>query len=213
MKNQGSFWIVVSAVVVCSYITGCGSSRPAKYYSLYSVESTPTASSGSLGSQDQYLTVGIGPIEIPDYMDRPQVVTRMSQHEFAVNEYERWAGSFETDVRRVVMENLSLLLAEKQVYLVPWAQGGIQNYRLSLDVARFDAVSGGEVFLSAKWTIYNQDGRTVAMRRLSNIKKPLNGRDVTTTVTAMSQALGSLCQDMANGLTSVLSERNKGESK
>ena len=112
------------------------------------------------------------------------------------------------DVARVLLENLSALSPAGQVNVVPWTRGGLLHYRVALDVTRFDIMpEGGNVWLKAQWTIFGQDGKTVAMARESNIREPMSGRDVATMVAAMSQALGTLCQDMADGLTSVLSAK------
>jgi uncharacterized lipoprotein YmbA len=211
MRRDRFFWIVVMGMLMVPlFLSGCGSSRPAKFYTLSPVQ--PTVSTGKHTSlSDGAVTVGIGPVEIPDYLDRPQVVTRTAQNELAVSEFDRWGGSLRPDITRVVMENLSVLLTSNQVSVVPWTRGGILHYRVALDVNRFDATPGGEVRLKAKWTIFGQDGKTVSMVRESDIREPVNGRDVATMVAAMSRALDSLSKDMSDGLTSVLSAKPRGK--
>ena len=209
MRRNRLGWIVVaSTLMVALFLNGCGSSRQARFYTLNSVQSPPAA--GKQTTLSDAVTVGIGPIEIPHYLDRPQVVTRTSQNELIVSDFDRWGGPLKPDVARVVLENLSALLASNQASVVPWTQGGILHYRVAVDVTRFDATPGKEVWLKAKWTIFGQDGKTVAMVRESNIIEPVSGRDATNTVAAMSQALGKLSQDMANGIASVLSAKPKG---
>jgi len=209
MRINKALWIViVSAVMIPLLLNGCGSSRQARFYTLSSVQSPPAA--GKQTTLSDAVTVGIGPIEIPHYLERPQVVTRTSQNELAVSDFDRWGGPLRPDVSRVVLENLSIMLASNQVSVVPWTQGGILHYRVAVDVTRFDATPGKEVWLKAKWTIFGQDGKTPAMVRESNIIEPVGGRDASNIVAAMSQALGKLSQDMANGITAVLSAKPKG---
>ena len=209
MRRNKVLWIVVvSAVMVTLFLNGCGSSRQARFYTLSSVQSPPAA--GKQTTLSDAITVGIGPIEIPHYLDRPQVVTRTSQNELVVSDFDRWGGPLRPDVARVVLENLSTMLAPNQVSVVPWTQGGILHYRVAVDVIRFDATPGKEVWLKAKWTIFGQDGKTPAMVRESDIREAVSSRDAANIVAAMSQALGKLSQEMANGIASVLSAKPKG---
>jgi uncharacterized lipoprotein YmbA len=210
MRRSRLFWIVVvSAVMVPLFLNGCGSSRQARFYTLASIQSPPAAVKQTSVAEGP-ITVGIGPVEIPDYLDRPQVVIRTAENEIIVSEYDRWGGPLRRDITRVVLEDLSVLLASNQVSVVPWTHGGILHCRAALDVIRFDTTPGKEVWLRAKWTVFGQDGKTVAMVRESNIREPLSSKDVSTIVAAMSQAVGKLSQEMASGIASVLSAKPKG---
>jgi uncharacterized lipoprotein YmbA len=210
MRRNRLFWIlVVSAVMVPLFLSACGTSRQARFYTLNSVQSLP-ATGKQTSVAEGPVRVGVGPIEIPDYLDRPQVVMRASENEITVSEFDRWGGPLRRDIPRVVLEDLSVLLAPSQVSVVPWTHGGILNCRVAVDVIRFDTTPGKEVWLRAKWTVFGQDGKTVAMVRESNIREPLGSKDVSNIVAAMSQAVGKLSQEMASGIASVLSAKPKG---
>ncbi|HEX5606452.1 MAG TPA: PqiC family protein, partial [Candidatus Binatia bacterium] len=66
------------------------------------------------------LSLGIGPIKIPRYLDREQLVTRISQNRFAIAENDRWAEPLEENFSRVLSENLSILLQIDRVAAFPW---------------------------------------------------------------------------------------------
>ena len=209
MKRERLVRIAAVGVVMVSLLLGgCGLSRSPKFYIL-----SPVNSPGAAGKQavlsEPTVAVGIGPVEIPDYLDRPQIVTRTAQNGLEVAQFHRWGGLLKPDVARVLIENLSALLAD-QVAVVPWRRGVPLQHRVAVDVTRFDAMPGDSVWLKAQWTIFGQDGKTVAMARETNVKEPVNGRDYTSIVEAMSRALGSLSQDISAGLTSVLSLKPKG---
>ena len=208
MKRERLVRIAAVGVVMVSLLLGgCGLSRSPKFYIL-----SPVNSPGAAGKQavlsEPTVAVGIGPVEIPDYLDRPQIVTRTAQNGLEVAQFHRWGGLLKPDVARVLIENLSAQLAD-QVAVVPWRRGVPLQHRVAVDVTRFDAMPGDSVWLKAQWTIFGQDGKSVAMARESNVKEPVADRDYATVVAAMSKALGSLSQDMADGLTSVLSLKRK----
>jgi len=213
MKKDRLFRIavlsVVSVVMVSLFLGGCGSSRQAKYYILSPVN-LPGAAGKQAAPTAPTVTVGIGPVEIPDYMDRQQIVTRTAQNGLDMAQFDRWGGGLKPDVARVLVENLSALLPADQVAVVPWRRGVPLQRRVTVDVTRFDATPGDSVWLKAQWTIFGEDGKTVAMARETNVKEPVGGRDYATIVAAMSRTLGTLSQDIAAGLTSVLSLKPKG---
>ena len=207
MKRERLVRIAAVGVVMVSLLLGgCGLSRSPKFYIL-----SPVNSPGAAGKQavlsEPTVAVGIGPVEIPDYLDRPQIVTRTAQNGLEVAQFHRWGGLLKPDVARVLIENLSAQLAD-QVAVVPWRRSVPLQHRVAVDVTRFDATPGDSVWLKAQWTIFGQDGKSVAMAE-SNVKEPVADRDYATVVAAMSKALGSLSQDMADGLASVLSLKRK----
>ena len=211
MKKYRLFRIAVLSVVMVSlFLGGCGSSRQAKYYILHPVNS-PGPAGKQAAPTAPTVTVGIGPVEIPDYMDRQQIVTRTAQNGLEVAQFDRWVGALKPDVARVLVENLSALLPADQVAVMSWTRGVPLQRRVAVDVTRFDATPGDSVWLKAQWTIFGQDGK-VAMARETNVREPMAGRDYATIVAAMGRALGTLSQDVAGGLTSVLSAKEGNPS-
>ena len=100
-------------------MSGCGGTKPANFYVL-----TPLADASAIapapGMND--LTVGIGPLRMPDYLQRPQMVTSGGGSEVTVDEFHRWAGSVYEDFLRVLTMNLSALLPSSLV--VAFLQSG-----------------------------------------------------------------------------------------
>ena len=92
-------------------------------------------------------------------------MTRSEGNEVRMNATERWAGSLEGDVARVLIENLSVLLAGKSVAVVQWtstmrSMAPFRN-RLGVDILRFEGSVGGEVVLKARYALFGPDGRKV----------------------------------------------------
>jgi uncharacterized lipoprotein YmbA len=70
---------------------GCASTKPARFYTLSPLDGTGERS-GTVPAE-QRIAVAVGPIAIPDYLDRPQILTRSGPRELELSEFERWAGS------------------------------------------------------------------------------------------------------------------------
>ncbi len=149
--------------------------------------------------------VALGPVSIPDYLDRPQIVTRSGQNELAVDDFHRWAGSLETDITRVLIENLSALLPPDRYHVVSWIQPA-QSYtsiahRVAVDVIRFDGTYGDSVSMKVQWAVFRKDREALVMH--ASIIEPVTGNDYRALVEAMSRVMESLSRDIADTISSL----------
>lgn len=200
----------IAALLLVVSLAGCGASPCARFYTLASLNHPGTA--GVAGSGEDII-LGLGPVTIPDYLDRPQIAVRSAGNELVLGEYDRWAGSLKHDVSRVLMENLSVLLKADSVSVVSWRQGIPSDCRVSVDLSRFDVRPGSQVVLKAQWAVFARDGKGMLLMKESKIAEPLAGNGYDTVVAAMGKALEGLGREIASGVKSVranLSENRQG---
>ena len=178
--------------------SGCAGSRPAKFYTL-----NPLGANGEIpkvAPAERGIAVAVGPVAIPDYLDRPQILTRSGPRELKLAEFDRWAGSFEQDVSRVLTENLSALLAPDNVIVLRWGGDAYPypaTFRVGVDVTRFEGTIGGSVILAARWSVSREEDRKILFVHESIIKEPVEGQDYDALVEAMSRALAGLSREIA----------------
>ena len=177
--------------------SGCGSSKPARYYLLSALSPAERA------SKVQGLTVGIGPIEFPEYLDRPQIVTRGSQNRLYLADFDRWAEPLELNFKRMLVENLAVLLATDEVVQFPWKRSRRIDYQILVTVIRFDAAQGGDMVLNVRWTVSDGDGRSVIPPRVSRITKPAESADYEAIVQAGSRALEEMSRRIAAAVQKI----------
>lgn len=183
----------IALFVFC--LSGCGRSAPSRFYTLTSM-SFPRDVSEDVGG-DMAFAVRIGPVRVPDYLDRSQIVTRTSRNDLLLGEFDLWGGSLKADVERVLVENLSLLLRSEGVFVTSWKNrvGGSMSVPVVLN--RFDVVPGKTVTLAAQWTLVRTDKRGAEIVRESTVIRPVTGSDYPSIVAAMSDALGELSKEVA----------------
>src|SRR5512137_2064475 len=99
-------------------LAGCAGSPSSKFYQLNALQNMTSITPDV--SREQHQAIAIGPVRIPDYLDRPQIVTRAGKNELNLSEFHRWAGSLESDVTRVLVEDLSSFLPANRFSVVPW---------------------------------------------------------------------------------------------
>jgi len=180
-------------------LAGCASTVPSKFYTL-----TPMKASDGPPSDIPFeggSILAVGPVRLPDYLDRPQIMTRSEGNEVRMNETERWAGSLVGDVAQVLIENLSVLLAVRSVAVVQWtpARQSMVPFRnrLEVDVLRFEGSAGGEVVLKARYALFGPDGRKVISAGESIVREPVGGTDYGALTAAMSRALAAFSREVA----------------
>ena len=177
-------------------LLGCSHTPPTRYYDL-----GPLAETGVSQRSEACVSIGIGPVKIPEYLDRSGIVTRLSSHELRVAEFNKWAEPLEENFPRVLAENLSSLLCTKTIRLFPWRGSIPLDYRIYVDVIRMDGRLGESAVLDVSWTILGsaEKKEVLAMER-SSYKEPAEGQDHGDFVAAQSRNVGTLSRDIAEAI-------------
>ena len=193
-------------------LTGCAGSPSSRFYQLTPVQSRISVIPDV--PPDQSLFIAVGPVRIPDYLDRPQIVTRSGKNELSLSEFDRWAGSLESDAGRVLVEDISSLLPADRFFVVrrtSYLEGQAPaSYRVEVLVERFEGTLGDSVLLQAQWGVFAKD-RSLLLTKESRISKEIKGSSYDALVAAMSSALERLGRDISGGIMSVLPQEPTGK--
>lgn len=184
--------VAVLGTVSCISI-GARESPDTHHYVLSPVIEAP---SGETASPAAPLVVGVGPVNLPAYLDRPQMVIRRAPDSIEIREFDQWGEPLRDGIIRVVAVNLARLLPESRVVTFPWRSTEDIRYQVVLDIGQMDGPAGGSVALDARWRVLDRSGSEVAAR-VSRLSEPA-GAD--TAAAAMSRALGALSHDIAREL-------------
>lgn len=191
-------------VLAACMLAGCvGSSQNAKFYTLSSIESPEPSKKPD--AKDSVM-VAVGPIRIPEYLDRPQIMTRTGKNELVFSEFQRWGGSLENELQRVMAVNIGGRLGGGYA-VVNWPSAGIGNlpfvYRVSIDILQFEKVSEHDVVLKAQWGIIRRDNGERLFVNSSSIREQVTGTDYEALVAAMSRAAAGLTGEIAAEISSL----------
>jgi uncharacterized lipoprotein YmbA len=188
-------------------LTGCLGSTPSRFYQLNSLENQTGVTQNISG--EYRVMVSIGPLLLPDYLEGPQIVTRSGRNELKFSEFDRWAGALESDVVRVLVENISALLPQDQFSITRWSPYSESRspsaYRIEVRVDRFEGALGGSVSLRAQWGLYAKD-KGLLLKRESSINEHAQGSSYGALVEAMSVSLERMSRDIAEGIRSIVPE-------
>jgi uncharacterized protein len=143
--------IRLSALILLIALTACSSSPKPSFYTL-----SPDATLDRM-SMTAPVRVMVGPVTVPDLVDKPQIVTRRAPNEVWINEFARWGEPLKENIARTLAADMSRLLGSDNVSVYP--QGAdVKAYAVRVDVMRFDSMPGDSITLEALWTIRAPDG-------------------------------------------------------
>ena len=190
---------------VLGFFTGCGSAHPVHFYQLSALPYVELDDRPVTVGKEK--VVGVGPIDIPSYVDRAHLVIRAGQTELEVREFDRWAEPLERNLRRVLLDNLSQLLAVRGATAVGWDEGLSIDYRVRIEFTQLDFMKTGEVSLTARWFILEKDSQDARVIKTSRFTGSGISGDYGSLVFEMSQHVESLSREMASAFINIIEER------
>lgn len=193
MKDTGLISAGACALMLV-VAAGCAQTPPSDFYVL-SPMAASDASPASPGRES--LSVSVGPIKIPEYLNRAQIVTRSGQNRLDVDEFNRWGGSLASNITGILTENLSMLLDTDEVFEFPTQDPISPRYRVILTVTRFDGTLGERAMLDARWVITGPRRREPLATGRTIVDEQLAAGGYEAYVAAQSRALESLSRDVA----------------
>ena len=182
-------------IIILPLLLGaCGTTPASKYYLLSAEASgSPQGSTPSLG---------VGPIEIPEYLNRNALVYGREGNRLHVANFERWAEPLDSSIGRVVSLNLAALLDTQNVQRFPWSNSERPEYGVGLNVINMDA-NDQRARLVAEWHVYKAGNRETLLRRIITLHYDMPAGPVTAeeVAPAYSQLLLQLSEAIAAAIS------------
>jgi uncharacterized lipoprotein YmbA len=145
------------------------------------------------------LAIEVGPLHLPQYLERPQIVVPGSENRLELAEFHQWGGNLRKNMTRVLAKNLSQLLATPHISISPYSPPGSPDFRVELEVMKFERDPDGRVRLSAQWRLSGGGDRRPLTAQVTDLASPAvqPGPGMEPTVSAMSALMGGLSQRIA----------------
>ncbi len=165
---------------------------PDSFYRLTSEAGLKASSAGRGGK-----VVGLGPVKLPDYIDRAELVFQSDTHRFEVPPEHRWAGDLQENISEVLAANLDGRLDSATVMSYPWSSGPEPVYSIPVTIRQFHAVSGGDAILDARWEVRQGSAGKIVSRGAQVFTEGLGEEGYDGVVAAESRLLGQLAAAIA----------------
>jgi len=169
---------------------GCASPR-SDFYTL-----SPLAKAAPAGAG---FSVAVGPVSVPEIVDRPQIVVHTGPNQVFIGEFHRWGSPLRDNIARVVAGNLAALLGAPQVSIFPHPTSSAAKYRAAVDVMVFDSTPGESAALDAVWVVRSAGGGAISSGR-TTVRETVSDGGYAALVAAHSRALEKLSGDIADAI-------------
>jgi uncharacterized protein len=200
MRTIGSAAVLAAgAFVGCACLAGCVPIKrtpEARFFTLRPVAARPA----SAAPDDPGATVGVLPVSLPSFLERPQLVAWTGPGEVRIDEFVRWAEPLETSAHRVLADDLARLLPSDDVIRAPWPRSVTPRCRVRVELARFGPEPGGGVSLSGRFVVLSGQRERALVSRDVELRRDPGQGDSGRVVEAMSALLADLAVQIANAI-------------
>lgn len=190
-------YLRIVSVVLSLTVAACASSPPVHYLSLDDGRPAPLGSPGGF-------RVAVTQVNLPDLIDRPQLVVRIAGHRLRIDEQYEWAEPLRRQIPRVIAGYLGGALDSARVVALPIdAQNFDLDFKVMLDVQRFEVIAEERVDIDVVWRVEARDGKSSFGR--SVVREVIDtttdsGDDYANAMTAANRALQSAAKDVASAI-------------
>jgi len=185
---------VILVLALAVSLSACaGKSASSKFYVLSPLPQSKLSEAGGK-------TIGVFPVAMPDYLDRPQIVTRVSENEIKLDEFSRWAEPLQENFYTVLVDNLSTLLNSERIIKTAQNLGIHVPLQVGVEVVQFDGVLGGDVVLNVRWGLFETESKKVVLSKRSLFKEPTSAATYEALVAAQSRAVAALSREIAESI-------------
>jgi uncharacterized lipoprotein YmbA len=182
-----------TTIVLTALLLLAGCSAKSSFYQLHPKAKEPARSQSTQASR----IIGIAEVEIPEYLNKPEIVTRLSPGRLSVHQEQRWAGSLAKNLQSVLQANLSSMLPRYTFLSYPWEEPITDSYRLYLTIDRFDGDPNGLVTLKGRWSLVDRNEDRVLFAESFN-ETLQGGASLDAIVDTQSRMLYKLSRRIAN---------------
>jgi len=192
--------VVTLSFALIVVLAGCINTPLPDYYVL-----TPEGEISGNGGLAA-VAVGIGPITIPETVNRQNIVTPQDSNKLEVAEYHRWSEPLRENISRVLITNLANRTGIKKLYAYPWLRTQI-DYVVRIDVLQMTGQLGEEVYLQVRWQVLTgTKPYRLIETYITEYRHPSAGESYSSLVAAYSKAYAALSDDIAAAITDFSSQ-------
>ena len=191
MTTKGTHVTWLALVTAAAIAAGCTTTGEPRYYLM-----SPVAPEQPAGSTLD-LVLGVGPLQLADYLQRSNLVTRESPSRVRVAPDHKWGATLDSHLAELLAEDLRMRLGLPGVHVYPWQPATRLDYQLTVDVGRF-IHEDDAVYLDAQWQLFGRASGEV-FEGFSRVREPA-AADYDAVVNGMSRAIGRLADEIAAAL-------------
>ncbi len=198
-RHRSSAIVLLISACVWSCSVLAPQSDVSRFYTLSAV-----GSDGDRADQaPRHLTYGLGPIELPSYLDRTELATRVSAAEVAYSQTDYWAESMRANLARALQQDLSARLGGDRIVVYPWPRTVAVRYQVIVAVSEFERTAAHGTALRVRWTIRDLRTHTDVASTDAAFTRAPAAHTTAAAVDALSADVGDLSEEIVSALRNL----------
>jgi len=153
---------LIVIVMLCGGLMACQHS-PRKHYFVLSAVSPTTSQSDSNNATQNTNLIGIGPIDIADYLDRSHIVYTENDNTLTVIDNDYWAEPLDKGIARVVALNLTQLNSTRSFVNFPWRSDSKPQYSIRIHLHSLTRTNN-QASIDATWELIDNNNKNNIQR-------------------------------------------------
>lgn len=194
--------LALAGTVAAIGLVGC-STPETRHYTL-ATNALPALAGGPA------ITVGVGPVTLPDYVDRPEIVMRLSDYKVDLLTFEHWAAPLEQRFPQVLIADMQTQMPFARVVAFPPAMPTPTDVQVEVDVEQFDVDVAGTAVLIANWRLRGPQQQPLPASGQAQVSVDAAETSMPGNVAALSQAVARLGQILADAIVALPAGTAKG---
>jgi len=184
---------LLALAVAAGLAAGCGTTPDSTFYTL-------NAEAGAGSARKSAISIIVGPVTVPESVDRPQLVISTTGNRVKIEEFHRWAEPLKAEIPRVLAAQLGRELDSPNTGISSDVAIAEPDFRVLIDIQRFESQLGADATVDALWTVRARGGKNVTGRTVARDPAPgsyealvaAHGRALATVSRAIAEAVQSL---------------------
>lgn len=160
----------------------------------------------------QDVVIVVGPVKIPGYQSRPQIVTQNKDNMLTFAEFDRWGESLDTALERIILENLTVMLPTATLGMFPCNFAIPVKYQVIADVTQLQSRLDKDLLFVADWSIIDAKKNAMLLTKRSQFRQAINPHTYSGLTKALSAVCASLSSEIAEALEGVVKQSKTTEA-
>ena len=201
--------VIIVCLIFTLTLSGCLSvpnSPTPRFYTLNAVEESRPAEKFNIPSA---IIIGVGPLKIPEYLNRPQIVTQDKDKMLTFAQFDRWGESLDLGLERLISENLTAMLGGATIKMFPWNLAIPVSYQVIIEVLQLESELDKDLFFVVQWSVIDIESEKMVLIKTSEFRHPVEPHNYSGLAKTLSAACASLSSEIATALAALPEPKEK----
>ena len=190
---------------------GCISASSTPSPRFYMLHTTDKASAALEMAPN--VVIEVGPVKIPEYQNRPQMVAQDKDQMITFSEFDRWGEPLNSSIAQFVSQNFSVMLPGANLQIYPANLAIPIGYQVILDVLQLESQLDKDMFLVVQWSIVDVQNHKMLFSKRSEFRRSINPPNYTGLAQTLSEECISLSSEMSQKIVSLVAAAKDRNSK